>query len=1101
MLSPDDIQLVPFGVVPVTGSLAASSTPTNVTVNTFDILSDVTTSGTSGYGFAVSSSDATAGDFLTVEISQGSSIAGESGFNGVNLTTTAGANIALINAGTITASVSGSSAINTSSGAGSTIVADYGNGAGAGNLTGAANGIIATTTTGQINVVINSGATITGTSKFGISAVTTGGNVIVNTSPGDTITGGTSGINAQDTATSVSNSSISISVSGTIDSGAQAATATNDPAAVRVAYTNGTADTPTTAVSGNITINSNANLNATWGSGLYAFDYGLGNISITDGSGTTITTSTAAPPAGSSQYGIGAFAYETGNTNVDMAFGSTITSGSTGINAVNQATATTSTSSVTVIAQGTIDSGANGTNSGNTPAGIQAGFDPYDPTTKNNTNTFDSSVLGDVLINLAGGRISAAAGLGLKAINYGVGNVVVEVQSGSSITAQTSSALANGAPYGIGAFNYGPGNIAVTMNGSTITSGSSGIDAVNEGTTTVGYANPTVTVTASGTINAGSIPTNLGLPASGIATGFLGSPTAETANTAVTGSVVVNNSANINVTNGSPSSYGINAFNYGNGDVTVGDAATTVIGSVTGIQTAAASGGAGDIAINLAANASVTGTTDYGIAATSLDTGNISVTTSSGDTITSGSAGIDAVSEATALGADSSITVNASGTINPGSALTASGHAPAGIVASYDPGLTNAPPVGVSAPDDISITDFATINASSAGIDGIRSENYGTGTITVLAEAGATINAGEYGIAAIGYDGGDVSVTNYAAVTGNTAAIDATTTGTVIIDNYGNLIGDVISNNATFTNEVGGLWSLDGLSTFTGASTLLNDGKLQSTQTSEIFGLSDINNSGTIEVQSGSLKLDSSILGTGTLKIDAGATLELAAGVTSTQTVVFSSTTGTLKLDQAENFSGVISGFTTTDGTLAHSDQIDLADINHHSPSFSELFNSATDILTVTDGTNTAVIQFSGTIGTLNFVDDGSLVDGVSGTSGTIVYDPPSTNQNTNEAVVRDHTQLHNVVLAGAQNQTAGGFAVSDNFAFNFDHFRHADSADFHPPPDAYPFGKTTSVNALAASSASPDQGYSFPTNAADDHDPIGGALKAHMHAADYHIV
>jgi hypothetical protein len=442
--------------------------------------------------------------------------------------------------------------------------------------------------------------------------------------------------------------------------------------------------------------------------------------------------------------------------------------------------------------------------------------------------------------------------------------------------------------------------------------------------------------------------------------------------------------------------------------------------------------------------------------------------------------------------------VSASGTIDPGSALTGSGHAPAGIVASYNPGLTNAPPVSVSAPDDISITDFATINASSAGIDGIRAENYGAGTITVLAEAGATINAGEYGIAAIGYDGGDVSVTNYAAVTGNTAAIDATTTGTVIIDNYGNLIGDVISDNATFTNEVGGLWSLDGLSTFTGASTLVNDGELQSTNASEISGLSNVNNSGTIEVQSGSLKLDSSILGTGTLKIDAGATLELGAGVASTETVVFGSTTGTLKLDQAENFSGVISGFSTTDGTQAHSDQIDLADINHNSPSFSELFNSTTDILTVTDGTNTAVIHFSGAIGTLNFVNDGSLVDGVAGTSGTIVYDPPSTDQTTNEAVVRDPAQVHNVVLAAAQNQTIGGLAASDNFAFNFGHLGHADSTDFH---DAHPFGKTTFMNALAASSASPDEGYNHPTIAVNDHDPIGGPLKAQMHAAEYHIV
>ena len=480
------------------------------------------------------------------------------------------------------------------------------------------------------------------------------------------------------------------------------------------------------------------------------------------------------------------------------------------------------------------------------------------------------------------------------------------------------------------------------------------------------------------------------------------------------------------------------------------------------------------------------------------------MTTSSGDTITSGSAGIDATNEAATLGAESSITVSASGTIDPGSALTGSGHAPAGIVASYNPGLTNAPPVGVSAPDDISITDFATINASSAGIDGIRAENYGTGTITVLAEAGATINAGEYGIAAIGYDGGDVSVTNYATVTGNTAAIDATTTGTVIIDNYGNLIGDVISNNSTFTNEVGGLWSLDGLSTFAGASTLVNDGELQSTKASEIFGLSNINNSGAIEVQSGSLKLDSSILGTGTLKIDAGTTLELAAGVASTQTVVFSSTTGTLRLDQAENFNGLVSGFSTTDGTQAHSDQIDLADINHHSSNFSELFNSATEILTVSDGTNTAVIHFSGTVGNLNFVDDGNLVGGVNGTSGTIVYDPPSPSQIVGPVVMHDPgPAASSKIVAIGPNQTLIGFAASDNYVFNFTGVGRAEVTDYHPPSDSLQFKQSIFANASAALTATQDDGHGNTVITIDAHDTItlGGVLKTQLHASDFHIL
>jgi hypothetical protein len=125
--------------------------------------------------------------------------------------------------------------------------------------------------------------------------------------------------------------------------------------------------------------------------------------------------------------------------------------------------------------------------------------------------------------------------------------------------------------------------------------------------------------------------------------------------------------------------------------------------------------------------------------------------------------------------------------------------------------------------------------------------------------------------------------------------------------------------------------------------------------------------------------------------IDVGSTLDLISGASSGQTVTFGGTTGTLKLDNAQNFHGVVSGLGTLDGTQANSDQIDLANINYHSTSFSEHYDSVADMLTVSDGTNTAVIQLTGSYSnsSFNFVDDGNQINGVSGTSGTIVYDPP----------------------------------------------------------------------------------------------------------------
>jgi hypothetical protein len=162
----------------------------------------------------------------------------------------------------------------------------------------------------------------------------------------------------------------------------------------------------------------------------------------------------------------------------------------------------------------------------------------------------------------------------------------------------------------------------------------------------------------------------------------------------------------------------------------------------------------------------------------------------------------------------------------------------------------------------------------------------------------------------------------------------------------------------------------------------VNYGVIQSNGTSEISGLSSIVNAGTIELQSGSLKLDAGISGTGALAIGAGATLELSFGVSSGQTLTFEESTGTLKLDNAPSFQGVISGF-TGNGQLSGSDQIDLADININSGHFTESFISSTDVLTVSDGTNTANLQFNGTYvaGNFSFVSDGG--------DGTIVYDPP----------------------------------------------------------------------------------------------------------------
>src|SRR6202034_325673 len=115
------------------------------------------------------------------------------------------------------------------------------------------------------------------------------------------------------------------------------------------------------------------------------------------------------------------------------------------------------------------------------------------------------------------------------------------------------------------------------------------------------------------------------------------------------------------------------------------------------------------------------------------------------------------------------------------------------------------------------------------------------------------------------------------------------------------------------------------------------------------------------------------------IDIGNGATLELSdASFINGQILTFEGSTGTLKLDNAQDFNFTIAGF-TGNGTLAGSDQIDLVNINLNSGHFTSNFTN--NILTVSDGTHTVSLNFTGFEGTFAFATDNN--------NGTIVYDPP----------------------------------------------------------------------------------------------------------------
>jgi FecR protein len=124
----------------------------------------------------------------------------------------------------------------------------------------------------------------------------------------------------------------------------------------------------------------------------------------------------------------------------------------------------------------------------------------------------------------------------------------------------------------------------------------------------------------------------------------------------------------------------------------------------------------------------------------------------------------------------------------------------------------------------------------------------------------------------------------------------------------------------------------------------------------------------------------------GIATIDNGMTLDISSA--SSETVTFandSGTTGTLVLHDSREFTGVITGF-AGDGTLSNSDLIDLKDFAFSSLSnetYVENSDGAGGTLTLSDGTQTTHINFSGNYVLQNFSFSSD------GAGGTLIIDPP----------------------------------------------------------------------------------------------------------------
>ncbi len=208
-----------------------------------------------------------------------------------------------------------------------------------------------------------------------------------------------------------------------------------------------------------------------------------------------------------------------------------------------------------------------------------------------------------------------------------------------------------------------------------------------------------------------------------------------------------------------------------------------------------------------------------------------------------------------------------------------------------------------------------------------------TGAGTLIIDDKATLELGGDVSGAVGLNvvaRGDVTITNNGHITGTTYAIFETG-GAVTINNSGDINGNISVATATFNNDAGGTWTVSGTSVFGTLSTIdnagtidLRDGASISSADGKTFGITNsggieswgtatitgtITNTGTIEVSDGALTLFGSLSGSGSVTIDAGATLKLEGTVS--QTITFS---GGAELQiETSSFGGSIKGFAATD--------------------------------------------------------------------------------------------------------------------------------------------------------------------------------------------
>jgi hypothetical protein len=192
--------------------------------------------------------------------------------------------------------------------------------------------------------------------------------------------------------------------------------------------------------------------------------------------------------------------------------------------------------------------------------------------------------------------------------------------------------------------------------------------------------------------------------------------------------------------------------------------------------------------------------------------------------------------------------------------------------------------------------------------------------------------------------------------------------------------GDLGGGVMTLVNDAKGVINGDDslqLIIDTGANTIVNAGEIAASGAGGVLAKSAVNNTGTLFAAKGNLTIDATVTGSGLAEINA-ATLTFASSFS--QAVDFTSGTGELVLAQSRSYGGTVEGFSKTGAS-----SLDLEDIAFSGSTKASYSGTlASGVLTVTDGSHTAHIHFTG-----NYTKSVWTVSS-DGHGGTIVVDPPA---------------------------------------------------------------------------------------------------------------